>query len=85
MLLPHMTDEEVIQYVLTHEYACYCTPLRMCDGCVINRLGSEVKRLREGRFTPEEIQNLCHNRHPCSREEFEQGCRDYTNKLFGGE
>lgn len=45
---------------------------------------SEIRRLKNGEFTEEEFQNLCHNR---SVQEgacrFKQGCEEYTKKLFG--
>lgn len=43
----------------------------------------EIERLKSGAFTEEEFQNLCHNRFPCSRAEFEDGCQQYTDKLYG--
>lgn len=57
-----------------------------------DRLREEVKRLKAGRLTSEEFQNLCHNLHecpaghagpPCSREQFENGCVEFQNLLFG--
>lgn len=45
---------------------------------------AEVERLREGRFTPEEFQNLCHNTEIAKGfEAFADGCEDYQRKLFG--
>lgn len=45
---------------------------------------TEFKRLLSGDFTQEEFQNLCHNMNPdCKRSDFEKGCKDYTDKLFG--
>ena len=44
---------------------------------------SEIERLLRGDFTPEEFQNLCHNTNTCDREKFEQGCKQYQDKLFG--
>lgn len=49
----------------------------------ISLLQGEITRLKEGDFTPEEFQNLCHNNYPCSLKEFRQGCRDYQCWLFG--
>lgn len=47
----------------------------------------EVERLREGKFTPQEFQNLCHNRHfqelGTTAREFFEGCAEYQKKLFG--
>jgi len=42
----------------------------------------EVVRLQNGHFTPEEFQNLCHDKFPCSLEEFKKGCEEYQKKLF---
>lgn len=47
-------------------------------------LAGEVQRLKEGRFTPEEFQNLCHMKQVQDGfESFAQGCREYQKKLFG--
>lgn len=37
------------------------------------------------KLTPEEFQLLCHNmdEKPCTRAEFEQGCKKYQDLLFG--
>lgn len=46
----------------------------------------EIARLKRGEFTPEEFQNLCHHRDEspgCTRADFEIGCREYQEKLFG--
>jgi len=43
----------------------------------------EIQRLKEGNFTPEEFQNLCHNLQGKGREEFQIGCNEYQEKLFG--
>lgn len=49
-----------------------------------NPLEIELSRLREGRFTPEEFQNLCHNKDVQDGfDAFVSGCRDYQQKLFG--
>jgi hypothetical protein len=48
---------------------------------------AEIERLKRGDFTPEEFQNLCHNRHAdpmCTPEDFFAGCAEYQRKLFGG-
>lgn len=55
-----------------------------CIAC----LRRELERLRRGDFTPEEFQALCHHldeRPGCTREAFEQGCREYQMKLFGAD
>jgi hypothetical protein len=55
----------------------------------IERLEAEVKRLKAGNFTPEEFQVLCHNLHergtPCTRAEFDHGCKKFQDLLFGPE
>ncbi len=59
----------------------------VCQSEHIDYLTNELDRLRRGDFTSEEFQNLCHNLHErpgCSRAEFEEGCRAYRAKLFGG-
>lgn len=68
----------------------------ICDDILINHwrskakgLEKEIKRLKEGNFTPEEFQNLCHNLHEkclsdgLTRQAFEDGCKAYQDKLFG--
>ena len=49
----------------------------------LGRLKLEVERLKSGKFTPEEFQNLCHEDKPVTAEEFAQGCCEYQRKLFG--
>lgn len=50
----------------------------------IDRLLEEVTRLKRGDFTPEEFQKICHNLpEDCKREDFEKGCKEYQEKLFG--
>lgn len=44
----------------------------------------ENQRLKEGNFTPEEFQNLCHNLgRDCTLPVFDQGCKSYQESLFG--
>lgn len=43
----------------------------------------EITRLKEGNFTEEEFQNLCHNFSADDKCRFKQGCVDYQRKLFG--
>jgi hypothetical protein len=45
---------------------------------------AEIDRLKAGRFTEEEFQDLCHTFTPDDRERFEAGCRAYQDRLFGG-
>lgn len=53
----------------------------------IKQLEEEVLRLRAGRLTPEEFQELCHNLHeagrPITREQFAAGCLSFQEQLFG--
>lgn len=46
-------------------------------------LNCEVARLKSGKFTPEEFQNLCHNYSEDDYEKFCDGCDDWQKKLFG--
>jgi hypothetical protein len=65
-------------------------PESLCPYCKDEEIGSlrrEVERLKSGRFSLEEFQNLCHQ-HPttCTPDDvcaFVEGCRDYQVKLFG--
>lgn len=50
----------------------------------------EIARLKEGKFTEVEFQNLCHNMtvdgQPVTTEtvcRFKRGCEEYQKKLFG--
>jgi len=43
----------------------------------------DVGRLRAGKFTPEELQNLCHNVSEADKVAFFAGCAEYQRKLFG--
>ena len=69
--MPH--PQEVIVYAATLR-------LMLADAW---ELIKENKRLKEGNFTPEELQNLCHNIKGGTRGEFEAGCKVYTDSLFG--
>lgn len=46
-------------------------------------LEREIERLKAGRFTEEEFQNLCHNFTPDDACRFKKGCEEYQKKLFG--
>lgn len=46
---------------------------------------TESDRLRSGRFTEDEFQNLCHNFNQDDCNEFCEGCLQYQIKLFGDE
>lgn len=55
----------------------------MADGHnEINRLELEVARLKEGKFTEEEFQNICHNFSADDLCRFRKGCEDTQRKLF---
>lgn len=58
----------------------------ICSSCIIDEINSmkiENERLLRGEFTPEELQNLCHNLPEEKKEEFFNGCCEYQKKLFG--
>lgn len=44
---------------------------------------AEIARLKAGKFTEEEFQNLCHNFSEDNICRFFQGCAEYQKKLFG--
>lgn len=50
---------------------------------VLRSMIDEIVRLRSGRLTPDELQNLCHNLTPSDRVAFFQGCEAEQRKLFG--
>lgn len=77
-----MSDED-LDYI---EHLRFDGPLSITTALKIVGLVAEVRRLRRGDFTPEEFQNLCHHRDQkpgCTRQDFEEGCRQYQAKLFG--
>lgn len=50
----------------------------------VRELDEDCERLKAGKFTKEEFNNLCHETDkPMTCEEFSQGCCDYQKKLFG--
>jgi len=50
----------------------------------IEYLKKENERLKAGDFTPEEIQNFCHKLNDTvPRQQFEEGCNEYQNRLYG--
>lgn len=48
-----------------------------------NSLEKEIERLKAGRFTEEEFQNLCHTFSEDDECRFKAGCVEYHKKLFG--
>lgn len=44
---------------------------------------TELKRLREGDFTEDEIHNFCHNLKGVTARQFADGCASYQEKLYG--
>ena len=46
-------------------------------------LEAENTRLKKGNFTPDEMQNLCHNLTTTDAQTFATGCTEYQCKLFG--
>ena len=51
--------------------------------CRIAFLNREIRRLKAGRFTPAELQNLCHTQSEDNCRVFCDGCTAYQRKLFG--
>lgn len=67
-------------------YHAPCALMSKCAAERVRDLEAEVARLKRGDFTPEEFQALCHHRDEkpgCTRAEFEVGCREYQERLFG--
>lgn len=54
-----------------------------CPAHPMSALKTENERLKAGKFTPAELQNLCHNLKPDDLRAFRAGCEDYAAKLFG--
>lgn len=52
-------------------------------GGVVRECIDEIKRLKEGKFTEEEFQNLCHNFNEDDAKRHWEGCKEYHCKLFG--
>lgn len=56
------------------------------NDCELERvdLRNDIARLKRGEFTPEEVQEFCHNLpKTTSREDFAKGCIAYQAKLYG--
>lgn len=53
----------------------------------LNELRTEVSRLKAGRLTPEEFNELCHNLHESGRpippDQHEAACAEFRRKLYG--
>lgn len=49
----------------------------------IECLECEISRLKGGKFTEDELQNLCHNLDSSQCKSFLKGCRSYQVSLFG--
>lgn len=51
------------------------------------KMAEENERLRAGKFTRDEWQNLCHDMHesgtPCNLQEFAEGCEMFQIHLYG--
>lgn len=68
---------------------CYqCGSDFVCPQCSgleeeIDQLKATIVRLKRGDFTPDELQNLCHNLDETDKEAFCKGCTEYQKKLFG--
>lgn len=49
----------------------------------LSELDQEVRRLRAGKFTEEELQALCHEQGEDCPARFSRGCIEYNLRLFG--
>lgn len=60
----------------------------MLVGILLGKILTDFKWVR-CKMSAEEFQELCHNMNlmnkPCSRKEFEDGCKRFQDKLFGKE
>lgn len=70
-----------LQRVLKQALRVY--QLSLSDVKLPNKLVEDNERLREGDFTPEEFQNLCHCIPENNQDAFFTGCAEYQKKLFG--
>ncbi len=48
-----------------------------------NYLLDTIDRFKQGLFTPDELQNLCHNLSVQDKCAFAKGCEEYQKSLFG--
>lgn len=65
---------------------CFGIELREAESEIFELIkikDNEIKRLKEGNFTSEELQNLCHNLTNCDLHAFAEGCKREQEKLFG--
>lgn len=79
-------DDFEIEYVeVGDEAEALGTRLECWATVSLVALREENERLKSGRFSPDELQQLCHHlsEQPAQRDAFLQGCGDYQRKLFG--
>lgn len=78
--IPHDVHSREFAEWLTNEYR-----LAMAKGIEIGQrdASEEIDRLKAGRFTEDEFQNLCHTFSADDACRFRQGCEEYQRKLFG--
>ena len=50
---------------------------------MVKHLQAEVARLKAGKYTPEELQHLCHNLSEEDERAFGKGGEEFQKKLFG--
>jgi hypothetical protein len=75
------SDNERIEQLCAQEYTPDRSPLYFH---AMRQLSAEVTRLRQGQFTNEEFQHLCHNVDVQQGfEAFAADCAEYQHRLFG--
>jgi hypothetical protein len=77
-------SERVCDRPVIYRYSKYGREIVSVLLSTIDGLEQDICRLREGRFTEEEFQNLCHNFGDEDVVRFKRGCEEYQRKLFGG-
>jgi hypothetical protein len=75
-----VTDEEMKNL---EEWATRHSTFGHVQAMLTLKLIEENRRLKSGAFTRDEFMGLCHDKFPCSREDFEAGCKEYQDKIFG--
>lgn len=83
-LLDHINYLQEIQNLLRKQILTQFQLLtkRIDQGDTLT-LNLEIERLKSGQFTPDELQNLCHNLSPQQQCAFKFGCEKYQKELFG--
>lgn len=75
------SDDTILLAEMDAAYAYLKQRLIEC-ATTIRNLQEENERLKRGEFTPEEVQNFCHNLKGTLKE-FCKGCEEYQQKLYG--